>query len=400
MRLDIRIARIDVHRVNLPFLALFHSNAHGSGSPAAEASFIEVHTDEGVSGVGEGVGPPPELVVGQNPFHLERIRTALAGRPGWAATEMACLDIQGKVLDQPLCKLLHGDDIKPRVAHSAYCFFRTPNQEGSNGVTPDNYVEYCQDLMARFGFRCLKLKMGTYPPEVEVELVQQVRRAVGEKVALRMDLNGAWSFSTALRAVRQLEDCGMEYLEDPLTQYRGYDYRGMRLLRQRTLIPIAADGHYTPTRLVELVRHEAADVVLGDITGAGGIKAAVRFYKMAQSFDLALSMHSGYECGVRIAARAHVAAALPGLHHPLDMHYHHLVDDVLVGGMHRIEGGCIEVGDKPGLGVALDPDRLERYRWTPEKHEENLRIRAELIDRHDVVPKDTWTPDLASYPYY
>ena len=90
----------------------------------------------------------------------------------------------------------------------------------------------------------------------------------------------------------------MEYLEDPRTQ-SGYDYRGMHLLRQRTLIPIAADGHYTPSRLVE-PSADAPDVVLGDITGAGG-QSAMR-YRMAQAFDLGLSIHSGYECG-RIAAR-------------------------------------------------------------------------------------------------
>jgi len=400
MKFALKITGIDVYQVNLPFLALFHSNAHGSGALAAEPTFIEVHTDAGVKGVGEGAPPPPELLTDENPFHLERIRTKLGGHRSWAPVEMACLDIQGKVLDQPLCKLLHGEDIKPRVAHSAYCFFRTPNREGENGVTPENYVEYCQELIRQFGFQCLKLKMGTYPPEVEVELVHQVRRAVGERIALRMDLNGAWSFSSALQAIRKLEDCGMEYLEDPLTQYRGYDYRGMHLLRQRTLIPIAADGHYTPSRLVELVRCDAADVVLGDITGAGGIQAAMRFYRMAQAFDLGLSMHSGYECGVRIAARAQVAAAFPGLHHPIDMHYHHLVDDVIAGGMHKIEEGCITVGDKPGLGVELDPEKLEKYRWTPEKHEENQRIRAELIERYQVVPADTWRPDLGSYPYY
>lgn len=400
MNTSLRITKIEVHRAILPFRALFHSNAHGSGALGAEPTFIKIHTDAGLTGVGEGPAPPAELLVGENPFQIERIRTRLHRQPGWATTEMACLDIQGKALGRPLCHLLHGDDTKPRVAHSAYCFYRTPNQAGEGGVTPDNYVDYCQDLMREFGFTCLKLKMGTYPPDVEVELAHEVRRAVGEKIAIRMDMNGAWSFSTALQAVRKLEDCGIEYLEDPLTQYRGYDYQGMRMLRQRTLIPIAADGHYSTTRLAELIRYDAADVVLGDITGANGIGSAIRFYKMALAFNFALSMHSGYECGVRIAARAHVAAAVPGLHHPIDMHYHQLVDDVIVGGMHKIEGGCITVGDKPGLGVDLDPEKLDRYRWTQEQHDENQKIRAALIEQYHVVPKDTWQPDLATYPYY
>jgi glucarate dehydratase len=104
--------------------------------------------------------------------------------------------------------------------------------------------------------------------------------------------------------------------------------------------------------------------------------------------------------GVKIAARVHVAAATPGLHHPIDMHYHHLTDDVIMGGMHRIEGGCITVGDKPGLGVELDPEKVERYRWTPELQAEGERLRQQLTEEHRVIPKDRWASDPHNYPYY
>ena len=398
MKLNLKITKVETYRVSVPFITLLHYAAHGVGGYAMEPTFIILHTNEGVTGLGEGFPPPSDHLIGENPFHLEVIRNKLNRTGGWPAAEMACLDIVGKVLDRPVCKLLNGEDLRPKVPHSAYCFFRIPNEKGEGGVTPDNYVEYCQDLMKQFGFTCLKLKMGTYPPDVEVELVHRVREAVGEKIALRMDLNGAWSHSTALRAVKQLEDCNLEYLEDPLTQYRGYDYQGLHMLRQRTLTPIAADGHYTTQRLVDLIRYDAADVVLGEITY--GIKHLRQFYHMAQAFNIAISMHSTYEMGVKIAARAQVAAATPGFHHSIDMHYHQLTDDVIVGGMHKIENGCITVGDKSGLGIELDPDKLEQYRWTPEKHKENIRAREALIEQHNIIPKDRWTPDLESYPYY
>ncbi|MBI4531593.1 MAG: hypothetical protein HY709_08720 [Candidatus Latescibacteria bacterium] len=398
MKLNLKIIRVETHRVIVPFVALFHHDAHGVGGYGMGPTFTVLHTDAGVTGVGEGAPPPPELLIGENPFCLSQITFKLRETPAWPAVEMACLDIQGKMLNLPVCKLLNGEDIRPRVPHSAYCFFRIPNVEGEYGVSPENYVAYCQDLIARFGFTCLKLKMGAYPPEVDVELVHQVRQAVGEKVALRMDVNGAWSHSTALMAVKRLEDCNLEYLEDPLCQYRGYDYPGMHLLRQRTLTPIAADGHYRLRDLVQIVRHQAADVVLGDISY--GIDNLQRYYRMATEFNVGLSMHSGYEMGVKIAARAHVAAATPGLHHPIDMHYHHLTDDVIKGGMHRIEGGCVTVGDAPGLGVELDPEQLERYRWTPERQAECEQIRQQLIEEHRVIPKDRWARDPARYPYY
>ena len=86
--------------------------------------------------------------------------------------------------------------------------------------------------------------------------------------------------------------------------------------------------------------------------------------------------------------------------HTFRMHYHHLVDDVIVGGMHRIENGCIEIGGRPGLGVELDPGKLEQYRCSQEKCDENQRLRTELMERYKVVPTDTWKPDLETYPYY
>ena len=95
-----------------------------------------------------------------------------------------------------------------------------------------------------------------------------------------------------------------------------------------------------------------------------------------------------------------MAAATPGLHHAVDMHYHHLIDDVIKGGKHIIEGGCITVGDAPGLGVELDQDRLEQYRWTPHKQAEFERLRQQLIEESGVIPDDRWARDPANYPYY
>jgi glucarate dehydratase len=82
------------------------------------------------------------------------------------------------------------------------------------------------------------------------------------------------------------------------------------------------------------------------------------------------------------------------------MHYHHLIDDVIRGGKHRIEGGCITVGDAPGLGVELDQDKQEQYRQTPQKQAEFERLRQQLIEESVVIPDDRWARDPANYPYY
>jgi glucarate dehydratase len=258
-------------------------------------------------------------------------------------------------------------------------------------------------LIETLGFRCLKLKMGVYHPDLEVELVHEVRRTVGPDIAIRMDVNGVWSQSTAVRALKKLEDCDLEYMEDPLQtthQHEIHDYRGMADLRQRVQTPLAIDGNYRIRNLVDVIRYDCADVVLGDFYGCNGFAGSQQFYYIARNFNLALSMHSGYEMGVLVAARAHLAAAVPGLLHPIDIHYHQLTDDVLAGGMLPITDGCITLTEEPGLGVTLDPDKLERYRWTQEKHEENQRVGEELHAKYEVKAPETWRFEHGAYPQW
>lgn len=426
MKIKLKITKVETHDVIMPCRAPLQSGGGGqrlksnfptvridesetgNGLPghALERTFIVLHTDEGVTGVGETSPFPPctfSPLLGRSPFDLEDIHHNFPGMENgaWVAVEMACMDIIGKVLDVPVYKLLNGDNVRPKVPHSAYCFFRLPNIEGKGGVHPDNYVTHCQDLIRTFGFTCLKLKMGVYHPDIEVELVHQVREAVGKDVAIRMDVNGVWSQSTAVRALKKLEDCDLEYMEDPLQtthQHAIHDFQGLAMLRRRFRTPIAADGNYRIRNLVEVIRYDAADVILGDFYGCNGIKGTQQFFHIVSGFNLALSMHSGYEMGVTLAARAHVAAATPGLLHPIDMHYHQLTDDVITGGMWKIQDGCIALTDASGLGVSLDSDKLEHYRWTQEKRDENQRVCRELIERYQVSAPNTWTPKHGVYP--
>ncbi|MFH1007112.1 MAG: enolase C-terminal domain-like protein [Candidatus Latescibacterota bacterium] len=421
MNTKVRITQVETHRVIMPCKSLLQSGGGGRRVPssfptvavpedeagkglpghAMERMYLVVHTDAGITGIGETWPMPPETfapLIGQNPMNVENVHLLYRGEENhaWVAVEMACMDIVGKVLDLPLCKLLHGEDVRRHVPHSAYCFFRLPNSEGKGGVDPQSYVAHCQDLIETFGFGCLKLKMGVYHPDIEVELVAEVRKSVGPKVLIRMDVNGVWSQATAIRAMKKLEACDLEYMEDPLQstqQHAIHDFRGMRELRRRTLTPIAVDGNYRIKNLVNVIRYDAADVVLGDYYGCNGIKGLGRFYDMAKAFNLGISMHSGYEMGVALMARAHVGAATPGMYHAIDMHYHQLTDDVIEGGLIPIRQGCVSLSDRPGLGVALDPERLERYRWTQEKHDENARVTAELKARYERIEHDSWVPE-------
>ena len=99
--------------------------------------------------------------------------------------------------------------------------------------------------------------------------------------------------------------------------------------------------------------------------GPRGVK---RLAAVCEAMGVGLSMHSGTEFGITMAAMLHTAATTPYLSHDIDAHYHHLTDDIIVGGPLPYKDGCMEVPAGPGLGVELDPEKVEKYsRYAEEK---------------------------------
>ncbi|MEZ4581435.1 MAG: enolase C-terminal domain-like protein, partial [Caldilineaceae bacterium] len=234
-----------------------------------------------------------------------------------------------------------------------------------------------QELIARHGFTSVKLKLGVYAPEEEAELVMRVRAAIGPRVRLRIDPNGCWSPATAKRMLGRLEDADLEFVEEPIkyvparvpyTTQAGVpsvDTAGLAALRRATSVPIAADGGYRVDLLWQIAREQAADVVLGDIQGALGIRGLHDFCTVAEVVNLPVVLHSGTELGVQQAAKLHVAAAHPEMHLAGDAIYPEYVDDVLTGGKLAVVDGYMAVPQTPGLGVTLDDAQLAAYEFTP-----------------------------------
>jgi len=105
----------------------------------------------------------------------------------------------------------------------------------------------------------------------------------------------------------------------------------------------------------------AVDVILLDTTFWGGIRACVKAAGVCETFQLGVAVHSSGELGIQLATMLHLGAVLPNLTFAADAHYHHLADDVIVGGKMRYVDGTIGVPAGPGLGVKLDRDKLRRY---------------------------------------
>ena len=328
-------------------------------------------------------------LVGHDPARLEEMRFLIANPTAslynnrtqvLAALEFACLDILGKAWGVPVYDIL-GGKLRDRVPFASYCFFRYPDPRTGEGEvrTIDQVVENARALKRRYGFTTHKMKAGVFPPDYELEAYRALAHAFPGD-AVRFDCNGAWSTEQAIRFGRAIEDLRNDYLEDPV-----FGLNGMRRTRQMVRIPLATNTVVVNfEQLAANILDTAVDVILLDTTFWGGIKPCVKAAGVCETFQIGVAVHSSGELGIQLATMLHLGAVIPNLSFAADAHYHHLRDDIIVGGLMAYENGAIRVPDGPGLGVELDREKLREY--------------AELYKRLGGYPYDQdpgrpgWTP--------
>ena len=370
-----KIIDIRATTVTVPLHApLRHSN--GAHWGRFVRTLVEVETDDGLIGLGEmgGGGESAEsafrqlktYLVGHNPFELEAMRFKICNPTAslynnrtqlHAALEFACLDIMGKFLNVPVYDLL-GGKVRDTVGFASYLFFRYPNaQTGAGEVrTVDQLVTEAKALKASHGFTAHKLKGGVFAPDYELEAFRAMAHAVGPD-SVRYDPNAALSAEAAIRFGLAIEDLNNDYFEDPT-----WGLNGMRRVREKVRIPLATNTVVINfEQLATNVRDPAVDVILLDTTFWGGIRSCVKAAGVCETFQTGIAVHSSGELGVQLATMLHLGAVVPNLAFKADAHYHHLVDDVIEGGLMPYVNGEIAVPNGPGLGVTLDRERVGRY---------------------------------------
>lgn len=363
-----RITAITATAVTIPIEApLRHSyGVH----EAFTRTVVEVSTDNGIIGLAETAASPAQVealgsaVLGLNPFELEVVRSRISQRFYWskdplvaAALEMACIDIQGKYIGEPAHRLL-GGKLRESIRMAAYCFFRYEGPGGARSVDdPDAMAAHAADLVDRYGYDTVKLKAGVLDPDTEVDAIEAIRNRLGGDVRLRIDPNAAWTPATATRLTPRLERIGLEYLEDPAS-----GIEGMATVRSRTSLPLATNMCVVSfDQLVPAVRRGAVDVILSDPWYWGGVRQTQLLGSMCENLGVSIGMHSGIEFGIGMAAMAHVGVTIPSLTMAVDAHYHHLVDDIIVGPRLLPAAGVVSPPEGPGWGVELDRDKLTEY---------------------------------------
>jgi glucarate dehydratase len=384
-------------------------NSIGVHQPYALRSIVEVHTDEGITGVSEAYGDDPTLdrlhragnaLAGLDVFDVNGLTrrvggalgevaanspTELVGRPSVAKTiastlsafEVALFDIQGKALGRPVCDLL-GGAVRAAVPFSAYLFYKWAGHPGERpdefgeAMTPESIVAQAQFLVGRYGFGSLKLKGGVLPPAEEVAAIRALREAFPGH-PLRIDPNANWSVDTSRWVAKELEGV-LEYLEDPAD---GID--AMAAVARDTPLPLATNMCVTSFEDVpEAIARGAVRVILSDHHFWGGFRASLKLAGICETFGLGLSMHSNSHLGVSLAAMTHLAAATPNLTYACDTHKPWQLEEVIEPGAIAFLDGSVPVPSGPGLGVSIDRDALARL------HEQYLSCGIRLRD--DITP--------------
>ncbi len=306
------------------------------------------------------------LVPGENPLD-ETSRT-------YAAIEVACLDLIGKSIGIPVCDLI-GGRVREKVPFSAYPFYKhaggggegddSRDDEYGEALSPESLVSQVKKMITRYGFSSVKFKAGVLDPELEVETVKLMYQEFGPGVPLRIDPNSAWTVETSVKVGKALarELSGGGYLEDPTAGIPGMSAVRKQLLDMGIDVPLASNVAITSfSDIPPSVASDAVQIILCDHHYWGGMRQVQHLAKLAQTFNIGLSMHSNSHLGVSLMAMAHVAAATPHLTYACDTHYpwQSEKDEVVAGGRIPIRDGCVTIPEKPGLGVDLDYDQLER----------------------------------------
>jgi L-alanine-DL-glutamate epimerase-like enolase superfamily enzyme len=350
------------------------------GDGSQDGVLVRVHTDEGITGLGEIDSSPSvakaiieapashkictglaALLEGENPLEIGRLwqkmyrGTLYFGRRGAtihaiSGVEIALWDIAGQAAGKPIHALLGG---ARRQRLKAY----------ASTLMPDTPAEAARVVEAQLkaGFRAIKLGWGPFgrSAELDVALVKAARQAGGDDFELMVDIGKGWtSVRDGIDRARRMEAFNLTWIEEP---FWPDDYAKYKALAEATSIPIAGGEEETTLSDFErIIQQGGVEIVQPDVTRAGGISECLRIADYARRQGRRCVLHA-WSTGIIKAATLHVLAAMEEAEY---MEYCIQTTDLnqrLVAERFPLVDGMVEIPNRPGLGVELDPAALAEF---------------------------------------
>jgi galactonate dehydratase len=351
------------------------------GTAWRNLTIVRLRTDDGLEGVGEVrmvnhtravlgylAHAIPTHVLGADPFEIEALvqrmwrndyeRAGGTVMSGIAAVEMACWDVVGKALGQPVHRLL-GGAVRPHIKAYANGWYTTER-------TPEQFHAAATRVVER-GYRALKVDpfgAGSYELEPEerrraISLVEAVRDAIGPDAELLVEMHGRFTPATAIAIARELEPFGPSWIEEPVPPE---NLAALEKVSRRVSIPVATGERiHVRHEFRELLERQAADVLQPDITTVGGILEARKIAAWAESHYVLVAPHN-VGGPISTAAALQLAACTPNF--KIQEHFNDFAEAYVkqvAPGVPEVVDGHFAVPEAPGLGVTLNEDVVRAH---------------------------------------
>jgi L-alanine-DL-glutamate epimerase-like enolase superfamily enzyme len=358
-------------------------NLMGGGGRLSSNLLVKIHTDEGITGMGDGGGVNQDIVtmmvkawapilIGANPLDRGPIMAMLSRsiRSIWgmsypaavAAVDFALWDLAGRVLNQPVYQLLGGK----QVEKIRFCFFLSG---GDSADRARRAKEAVSAGVTSLGLKATGFGGGEASLEADLANVKAVREAIGDSIELDIDYNGALDYYSALRFGQQIEKYNLFKYEQPVAWY---DIDGLAELRRHLSTPICShESSVLVTGLMDVIKKGAADILGTKLAPAGGITEGVQWAKIAKATNLPMycgAMGGPWEAAAQahwLCSEAEFGKQPQASFFPVTMYgtfdtTQPVKVDIIKNPM-KYKDGYFWPPDGPGLGLELNEEALPKY---------------------------------------
>jgi L-alanine-DL-glutamate epimerase-like enolase superfamily enzyme len=364
-----RITQVESQVLRVPLLRAI--DAPGSKPAPAKldrlyALIVQLDTDAGHRGLGfacaiEGGARAlhaiaeddlSRLVIGEDPLDHERLAVKVYGQlqgiargglvaQAYAAFDLALWDLKGKAAGLPLYKLLGG----AREQAPVYC-----SDAGWMWMNPEQIIDASREYLDQ-GMMGIKVRVGGSSPEADADRVTRVREALGEDTWLGVDAGQRYDYATALSMGHFFEEeMGVDWFEDPVSCD---DVESHARLCDKLEVPIAIGGCLESRREFQhYLASRAADILQPDVTRIGGLTRWLKIAALAEAHHRPLAPHAPPEIGV------HLACGLPEVR---AVEYVSWLNALFSESPTIVEGQIVPP-KRPGLGLEIRPEAVEKYR--------------------------------------